>query len=71
MHTHIHYVLQALMECVNEGIGEREQEGAMRILLRLSQSLAVQHMTTLPGLYYNTTITHDLSLSLSLSFQTL
>ena len=40
---------QALLECVSEAVGEKEQEGGLSVLLRLSHSLAVQNMTTLHG----------------------
>ena len=45
------YIMQAVLECVREAVGERERERGLRVLLRLSQSLAVQQMTNLPGTY--------------------
>ena len=35
---------------MNEAVSEREREKGMVVLLKLSQSLAVQHMTSLQGL---------------------
>jgi hypothetical protein len=42
-------MVQAVEECVSEAVSEREQQKGLRTLLRLSRSLAVQHMTSLPG----------------------
>lgn len=42
-------LLQALMECVSEAVSEGEEERGMVVMLKLSQSLAVQHMTSLQG----------------------
>jgi integrator complex subunit 7 len=41
-------MVQAVEECVSEAVSEREQQKGLRTLLRLSRSLAVQHMTSLP-----------------------
>ena len=42
-------LIQAVEECVVEAVSERERQTGLRTLLRLSRSLAVQHMTSLPG----------------------